>query len=235
MDDSPTLIVAHPDDEILWFTPILERAAAIFVCFLVDLEMPSLTERRRHVQKNYPLNRIHFMTLTEANVWRCSDWRHRSLTPYGVSLLDSTSPLRQNRYRKNDLILQDALHPIIESASTVVTHNPWGEYGHEEHIQLNRVVCRLALELKKAVWTWEGLDDDYLLKAGCWTRRDHYSDLRSLRKIQLKANLELYREIRHLYRSSGAWTWDFDYEPPLTNSYLEIIDRGVPKLDGLLW
>ena len=34
----------------------------------------------------------------------------------------------------------------------VIAHGPWGEYGHEEHVQVFRVVASLATEMGFRLW-----------------------------------------------------------------------------------
>ncbi len=48
--------------------------------------------------------------------------------------------------------LRDMLRPELEGLDAVVTHNPWGEYGHEEHIQVFRVISAQAEEMGFRVW-----------------------------------------------------------------------------------
>jgi hypothetical protein len=48
--------------------------------------------------------------------------------------------------------VESALRPHVLSAKNVFTHNPWGEYGHEDHVQVNRVVTRLSQVAGTAVW-----------------------------------------------------------------------------------
>ena len=51
----------------------------------------------------------------------------------GQNLLDSLETMK--------------LSKSINYGETIFTHNPWGEYGHEEHIQVFRVIMALSKEL----------------------------------------------------------------------------------------
>ena len=49
-------------------------------------------------------------------------------------------------YRNNFQILLSELRKYIPNNSFLISHNPWGEYGHEEHCQLFKVVFQIAKE-----------------------------------------------------------------------------------------
>ena len=49
-------------------------------------------------------------------------------------------------------MLKDLLRARLGDCRNVITHNPWGEYGHEDHVQVFRAVTALQAELGFAVW-----------------------------------------------------------------------------------
>lgn len=50
--------------------------------------------------------------------------------------------------------MEEKLRPFIanQQVRRIVTHNNWGEYGHCQHRLVNKVVRKLAVEMKKDVW-----------------------------------------------------------------------------------
>ncbi len=76
---------------------------------------------------------------------------------YGVELRKDTPPELVETYRANYAAVRKALVPHLEKHRVVYTHNPWGEYGHEEHIQVCRAVLDVGAEHDSCVWVWDGL------------------------------------------------------------------------------
>lgn len=145
------LIVAHPDDEIIWFNP--EEYDKIVIVFTDRLDVPQFGSSRRKAMEELPYaDKIISLDMIESNYWR-----------------DKTKRLD---YEENYDELCDWLHNIIEDNDTVTTHNPYGEYGHTDHIMLwhacmDTLNCpvngkdpklyRQAKGIYKEarVWTWE--------------------------------------------------------------------------------
>ena len=98
------LVVAHPDDEILWFNP--EEFDKIYIVFLGR-------EGRTTALNEHPLkDKIECFNFPESNYWR-----------------DKTKKVE---YDKNYSDLVERLKEI--DAKEVQTHNAYGEYGHSDHI-----------------------------------------------------------------------------------------------------
>jgi len=113
-----TIIVAHPDDEVIFGAAILKEAKKI-VCVASDENNP-------------------------ARAW-CKD-RKKALTKIGELLGIETACLGYNSefYRQADprtgglIAIEKDLLPYI--FGNIFTHNAWGEYGHMDHILVNQIV-----------------------------------------------------------------------------------------------
>jgi len=141
------LIVAHPDDEILWFNP--EEYDQIIIVFLGRKDKPEQEAARLQAIKEHPLaDRITCLGLTESNFWR-----------------DKSQTDHHNRnYRDLCKYLQDI------KAESVTTHNAAGEYEHADHILVHNA-CMATLNCPV-----NGKNPDIYRKAkavyernGCWT------------------------------------------------------------------
>ena len=55
-------------------------------------------------------------------------------------------------YKENFQQIYDRLKARLKPDMNVFTHNPWGEYGHEEHIQMFRVLQKLREEIGFRLW-----------------------------------------------------------------------------------
>lgn len=222
------MVVAHPDDEILWLAPPTRLATTVVVAFPVSKDLPERTRARERVRSGHPIAGLRFLPFSEAGVYRQSNWRNRPLTTEGVRLRRRCPGDRRRHYAANYELLLQALDTLVAEHDIVYTHNPWGEYGHEEHVQVCHVVMELAARHHRSVRVWDGLTVAELAVIGCRTRMDFYDPLPTgLAVVELPVDLAFYRTVRGLYQRHGAWTWEPDYEPPKTCRYLEIVRAGV--------
>ena len=220
------VVVAHPDDEILWLMPAVPLASRI-VAALPLTARASLNEGRAKVRGLYPLPGMKWLPLTSPGVHRASDWSRRRPTGYGVELADHCDPGKDRSYRANYALMLEQLAPYVQACSEVFTHNPWGEYGHEEHVQVSNAVVELACRYGRAAWGWDGFGERQLLREGTRLRRDYYHrSAASAPRRDLQADLDLYRQIRRLYLENDAWTWHAGYEPPSVSTYIALADGG---------
>src|SRR5262245_2834597 len=106
------LVVAHPDDEILWFSSILRRATNVIVCFLDVPERSDWTAGRRRTAQAYPLPTASFLGLTESVVLVGADWNAPVVTEYGLDVQKRRGTLPgfdADRYRANYGVLVSQL------------------------------------------------------------------------------------------------------------------------------
>lgn len=118
------LVVAHPDDEIIWFNP--KGFDKIIICFLDRLDNFAMFLMRKKVLAKHPLkDKIKCLRLTESGYYN-----------------DKT---QLKEYKANEISLRELLPKELEGATEIYTHNPeTGEYGHSNHILVGQVVKELA-------------------------------------------------------------------------------------------
>jgi len=68
MIEKSILVVAHPDDEVLWFSSILERVDRVVFCYLDCESIPLCSEGRRKSLSEYPMKNILCSNLPESGV-----------------------------------------------------------------------------------------------------------------------------------------------------------------------
>jgi len=119
-------------------------------------------------------------------------------------------------YKKNYVDLKLKLSKLIHYGEVIYTHNPWGEYGHEEHVQVFHVIMELAKELNLKVYVNNYVSNkSYLLM----TMEQHLlSDIHHIGIPDLNLNLIF----KKLYQSNLCWTWNEDYCWPKSESFFEI-------------
>ena len=87
----------------------------------------------------------------------------------------------------------------------VFTHNPWGEYGHEEHVQVFRVLACLREEIGFRLWMSNYCSDRTMPLAM------RYFSPEPKPWVRLPADKKLAREIAQLYMRYDCWTWSPDW------------------------
>lgn len=207
------LIVAHPDDEILWFGGIAPHVRQIVICFSHDPAHPQLSQARRMTLDRHPwADRIITLDLDETGSFGHAAWPTPVDTEFGLEITGSQDIA--SRYATCARQLHAALSPLVAAAGNVYTHNPWGEYGHEEHVMVHRVATALAEEAGIPVWY-----DNY---ASTWSMMlmCQYLDKKDRPLIKANVDVEAMRTIADIYREESAWTWFDDYSWFATEHYV---------------
>jgi len=218
------LVVAHPDDEVLWFSSILDRVGRIIVCFEECADLPELGPGRRRVREAYPLPNVDWLQAPEPCSVHQVDWARPSFGPHGLDLNAlGTSVERVERYADSYQSLRQKLAVRLGDTSLVLTHNPWGEYGHPDHSQVARVVESLKDALGYRV-VYSGYVASRTMPLAAETLP------RLGQAFRLATNPKLVEPIEALYRNHGCWTWPVDYQRFDTESFLE--DTGQAPQPG---
>lgn len=114
-----TMIVAHPDDEILFFWPYLKHVKKLIAC-VDDITHPTRQWCRRRKDAFAEIGRT---IGAETQVLR----------------YDSSFASRSNKEIRPFV---DDVRKAIQGIDAVVVHNSWGEYFHLDHIMLHQI-CRM--------------------------------------------------------------------------------------------
>jgi LmbE family N-acetylglucosaminyl deacetylase len=193
------IVVAHPDDECLWLSSVLAAADRVVFCFGDQFDRPKSSEARRRAVAALPLTGLVDLKLPESGAGFSVDWANPQPTEAGIAITDAAARVR---YEASFAMLVAALRPVLAGCDAVYTHNPWGEYGHAEHIQVYRAVAALQAELGYTIWFSNYVGPaslSFMLQVseqGCWARR---------RDVQ--PDRVLARRLMAVYWRHGAWTW----------------------------
>ena len=202
--EKSVLVVAHPDDEVLWFSSILDKVGKIVICFTDAEHWPELGEARRlSLEEHECKNRIISLGLRQVKSHNTSQWPEPEETGYGLRL--NRRPEFDAPYQAQASRVATALAPHIEGADNVFTHNPWGEYGHEDHVQIHRVVTQLAQQSDAAVWY-----DSYVSNKSSLLMRSYLQGFGNP-YYTMPVDADRARQIADTYHRNGAWTWMDDY------------------------
>jgi len=115
------LIVAHPDDEIIWFPA--EYFDLIVIVFLARHDKPYAAQSRKLALQEHPLKeRLLLLGLDESGYWK-DNTRQQQYNEVKINLFNSLMELN-NQYK----------------FTQIFTHNSVGEYGHDDHILVHELV-----------------------------------------------------------------------------------------------
>lgn len=199
MTGKTALVVAHPDDEALWLSSVLGAAEKLVLCFGDLFQRPKMSAARRRAVAALPLPGLIDLKLPESGGGLSVDWHQPRLTAAGIAIAD---PAADERYVANFTALVEALRPALAGCTVVYTHNPWGEYGHAEHIQVHRAVTVLQAELGYTIWF-----SNYV-GAASWTLAQQIGERTCwAERWTVTPDAVLARRLRDIYRRNGAWTW----------------------------
>jgi LmbE family N-acetylglucosaminyl deacetylase len=203
--------VAHPDDEVLWASSLVGRIKSIVICFEEVASNPDCGEGRRRSLAAFPCKGVSQLAMREAEVFDTANWSDPEETAYGLRVRRRPGAMpgfSERRYQENYARLVQALRPLLQGCGCVVTHSPWGEYGHEEHVQVFRAVAHLQHELGFDLWV-----------PGYVSTKSYPLMLRHIPRLAphrccLATDPELARRIQEIYMANGCWTWFRDYVWP---------------------
>ncbi len=175
-----TILVAHPDDELLWCWPALHHATKIVACS-DDRNNP---ERQWCAKRGEVLEKIGKIL--------------------GVEVVRFGYPSGFYQLPTRDETLSKALGEFgkaLEGADTVFTHNPWGEYGHIDHMLVHQV----AVASRKVVLFTDIFEPSNWVP---WKNMPVYGG----HVTDATIDMDLYERCKALYDEEGCWTWS---KPPV--------------------
>jgi len=126
-------MVAHPDDEILWFNP--SYFDKIFIFFSDRHDRPEMKAARLRAISEHPLrDKIELMGITEPGLFKNKTRTHEYAIAY-ETVLRAMETIKQT-------------NKITE----LFTHNKQGEYGHDDHVLLHNAAHDVFAPDQVAIW-----------------------------------------------------------------------------------
>ena len=223
--DRLAIVMAHPDDEVLWACSALRAAEKIVVVYGEWPGAPIITAGRREAMAAFPLPTLDWLAMPETGVFDSASWPEVRETDYGLyphPALRVLHNFNADQYRAQFGKLREVLRPRLAGIRNVIAHGPWGEYGHEEHVQVFRVVASLAAEMGFRLWVpaYAAPKSEALM-------------LRNLRFLgrptpPLPVDKALADEISQIYKRTKTWTWFDSYVWPDREWFLPWDPQGAP-------
>ena len=216
------MIVAHMDDEIIWFLPWLNRVEKIIIVSL-------------------PYTSAHLNILSKYASQYKAIWQFgRGLTPFQEYREKWLNPNIRKDFITDwdyDCILRDII--ADPEVTEIYTHNPWGEYGHIHHRQVSNMVRKLAVEYGKDVWCPNMVVR--FVDGGDPLATYETPYLSGLQQKTGYYNSSAFKRIRQFYLDEfvnqtfpiNYWTWGGpDDYPPGKQNYFLAVSGGVDYTKG---
>ena len=203
------IIVAHPDDEVIFFSSILKPASQVIICF-TDTQDTTVNIGRKHLKTKIPLKNYLFLDLKESDVFNTGNW-------------NNPSKFNESLDYKSYQIIKNKLSKVINYGDIIYTHNPWGEYGHEGHVQVFKAIKDLQKKFKLTIFV-----------SGYVSNKSY--NLMKLQQHLLSKEVqykliddELSKKLKNIYISSFCWTWNDNYVWPKNEIFFKILSNKKIK------
>ena len=205
------LVVAHPDDEIIFFSSVVEKVDKIIICFGPS-KTDVVSKGRLKVQEQFLLSNVTWLNLKEASVYNSANWDHPEIVEYGIKVNRNNEIYKQN-FDQLCTIFKKTLEPY----DVIYTHNPWGEYGHEEHVSVFKAVIHSTSKIHaQKIFVSSYLSDK---SQKLFLKQKHLLGDDMQRGSIPKS---LCTSLKKLYTKFNCWTWDNDYQWPNSEIFLQV-------------
>jgi hypothetical protein len=225
------LVMAHMDDELIWMLPWWRKVEKF-----VEGAMPSDPRFLTIVDQaqDYIDSKGYGIQYKPNWVWPWGQVTNKEYSDYYWDNLSGAQYLAVDHLiaywdNNDDQLVRTEVNRIkakIEqyiatpAVSRIVTHNNWGEYGHQHHRAVNKAVRELAVKYRKDVWMLGCDNGDFVdvdIPAGITYAMGDYTQ-----------DTALYWAVKTIYDNNWCWTW-YDDIPTGSHEYIKIVEGGVDK------
>ncbi len=224
------LIYSHMDDDLIWMLPFWEITEKF-----IGGAMPATPTFEKVVREQQIFLNNNGQNIPYESNW-ITPWSNISQQQYDQYYWDNN---QSYNYLANDHLvafwdnsdnylvrreinkIKAKLEQYIADPGMrrAITHNNWGEYGHQHHRAVNTAVRELAVKYRKDVWML-GCDNGAF--------RDVYVPNGITYTLGSFNKPGLYTGIRSIYRNNYCWSWT-DYVPSGDHKFIRIVENGSDK------
>jgi hypothetical protein len=229
------LVYSHMDDDLIWMLPFWNKTEKF-----IGGAMPASPSYRTIISQQQAFLDNNGYNIDYQSNWytpwddvtdsEYTEYYWGANTSYYYLLNDHletrlyNNPTELSRYEINKIKAKLEQYFADPSMSRVISHNNWGEYGHQHHRALNKAVRELAVKYRKDVWML-GCDNggfiDVTVPNGITYAYGSFN------------TPDLYTGIRTIYTNNGRWTWYSDRVPSGDHKFIKIVEGGTDKSDIL--
>ena len=225
------LIYSHMDDDLIWMLPFWNKTEKF-----IGGAMPASPSYRTIISQQQTFLDNNGYNIDYQSNWytpwddvtdsEYTEYYWGANTSYYYLLNDHletrlyNNPTELSRYEINKIKAKLEQYFADPSMSRVISHNNWGEYGHQHHRAINKAVRELAVKYRKDVWML-GCDNggfiDVTVPDGITYAYGSFD------------TPDLYTGIRTIYTNNGRWTWYSDRVPSGDHKFIKIVEGGTDK------
>ena len=209
------MVLAHPDDEIIFGWPIFQDdniEKKLLICSS-DANNPTrqwCKERKKSLHEVCDLMNVDYKCLD----YDSSFYKTQTRRPKGVPRTPEGDA--QGPFRAMCDHISEVIQEMEQDCDCIFTHNPYGEYGHMDHKLLFDLVIKTTQ--KPILITDMHLPSNWSKK---YTLNNRVKSIYYKNKI--KDNLKLDKQnlevIKKIYEKTNSWTWGRE-TPEVCSLYL---------------
>jgi hypothetical protein len=223
------LMYTHQDDDLIWMLPFWNISEKF-----IGAAMPTTTRFREIVHNQQVYMDQHGYNIPYESNWY-NPWGEVTNTEYqsyywgggnpAYSYMDNEYLLTSWQSSQTELIrtqinrIKAKIEQYVADPSTtrIITHNNWGEYGHNHHKAVNIAVRELAVKYRKDVWISNNDGNFY----------DKYSVPSGMTYTMGLFDGTLFNAVRNIYiYPNNWWTWLTDYTPAGSFKFIKLVESG---------
>ena len=212
------VVVAHPDDEIIFASSIIRSSRSVVICFSeIPEDMVSSIGRSQALAFPYIKN-IKALKIRQSASSKYYLKRKNNKYKNIFYNLDIKDAYIKKDFELNNQKLERKLLKEIKNGDNVYTHNPWGEYGHIEHIQVFSTIVKLLMEKKIK---FKLFVSGYV---GCGSFKEMKRLFKFLEQkpFVFTTDKEIYKKGEYHYKKNKCWTWSSNYNLPKKEYFYEV-------------
>ena len=220
------LVFAHPDDEVLFGCSMVQSCSKIIFCFSRLDGDQIISDGRKKIRDSYPLEHAVFLEEAEpkrlAPIDEFNSWRFPEDSESGIN---STANDINYQNHKTFEKLMPQLEKQLREIDLVITHNPWGEYGHPHHVLINKLISKIATKMNFEIYVPGvfSLKSKHLMSMT--------SHKLSIEPVIVKVDEDIARNLKALYVNNDCWTWSDEKPSPSFNIFYKLNEKNFLRLN----
>ena len=223
-----SIIVAHPDDETLFASSLVQYANEIIICFSKNELEKKISYGRDELKKKFLLDNATFLELTESTKYIASA-KDSKISNYGLFAINKNHTesvlrfLKKNKgFQNTSNLMSSIIKDSLKGKESVITHSPWGDYGNIEHINVFDSTFKACQSIGVALYCF-GYSSQYTYRH----MREYLDNSRPDSILTLKTNKLIFKELEALYKSKNCWTWYENYILPTEETFIKLFPQSA--------
>lgn len=201
------LVVAHSTDEIFFFGSVVDKVEHIYVCYNSTPKNYFLNSKKDQAKKFLTSIKpnITYLNLTEPQILGTGNFDSCEQNIFGLT---NNVPFETMKVHF-EKVASKLIESGINKYDTIISHNMWGENGHEENILIQRVVSALQKQFK-----FKYITNSFFSSTSEKLMRECIDNYSFLCNIDVNQNLCEFLKQTYIFYKTGLqqWPWLLNYK-----------------------